>query len=171
LRISEAGVASPGSEPPRIFDLAAVLLQSSFAGGYVVPLVYSGMLRRSVEVTHASSQRRAFIDRTAACQREARIGDSNADGGDPYSGLRALREERLVPQRSGERVAPMACGLDLVKCSRRPQFGCDTAEFELERLRLVHRDGGAELLPAGIGKVDKVVQGTLGEPHVDGAVQ
>jgi hypothetical protein len=163
--------ASLSSEAPRIFELAAVLNQSSFAGGYVVSLVHGGMLRSGMKVTHASLQRRAFVDRTAACQREARIGDTNAGSGDPYSGLRALREERLVLQCSSERVAPVACGLDMVKCSRRAQFGYDPAEFELERLRLVHRDGGAELLPAGIGKLEEVVHGAFGNPHIDGAMQ
>ena len=40
--------------------------------------------------------------------------------------------------------------LDLVKRLRRPEVGCDPAEFELEYLRLPHRHGGPQLLPAGL---------------------
>ena len=76
-------------------------------------------------------QRRAFIDRAAAGQREACIGDADACGGDPDRGLRALREQRLVLQRPGERMAPMARDLGAVKRSRRPQIGRDPSELEL----------------------------------------
>src|SRR3954467_15321914 len=87
----------------------------------VMSLLHGGVLRGDVEVTHAALQWRAFIDRAAAGQREACIGDADACGGDPDRGLRALREQRLVLQRPGERMAPMARDLGPVKRARRPQ--------------------------------------------------
>jgi hypothetical protein len=136
-----------------------------------MPLLYGRVLSRSVQVAQTALQRRAFIDRAAAGQREARIGDPDAGGSDPYPGLRALGEKRLVPQGSGERVTPMACDLDLMKRPRRSQIGGDTAELELENFRLSDRRGGSELLPAGIGVVKEVVHGPLGHAHGAGAMQ
>jgi hypothetical protein len=64
----------------------------------------------------------------------------------------------------------MAFGLDLEKRPRRPQLGCDPAEFTVEGFRLPHRHSGPQLLPAGIGELDEFVQGTLGYTHRDGTV-
>ena len=158
-------------EASRLFELTTESRQSSLACGYIVPLVNNGVLRSHVEVAHASLQRRAFIDRTASRECEACVDDANAGGGDPYSALCALREERLVPQGSGERVAPMAGHLDLVKGARCPQFGGDTAELELEGFRFTHRDGGAELLPAGVGKREEIIHRSLGNADIEGAMQ
>lgn len=103
--------------------------QEQLACLYVLMLVHGSVLRRGAKIAQPPLQRRGFIDRAAAAEREARIGDANAGGGDPYRGLRTLRQERLVLQRSGKRVAPMTCGLDLQKRPRGPYVGCDTAEL------------------------------------------
>src|SRR2546423_908930 len=96
--------------------------EEQLARAHVMPLLRGAVLRRHVEVAHAPLQCRALIARAAACQPEASVGDANAGGGEPYRHLRGLREERLVLQRSGERVPPMACRLDVMKRSCRPQF-------------------------------------------------
>jgi hypothetical protein len=56
-----------GDEPSRLFALTTEARDSGFARGDVVSLLHGGVLRRSVEVAHMSLQRRAFIDRAAAC--------------------------------------------------------------------------------------------------------
>ena len=99
--------ASPG------FRSDGGFAQQQLARADVVSLLRRGVLRGGVEVAQPPLQRRGLVERAAAAEREARIGDANAGGGDPYRGLRALREERLVLQRSGERMAPMARRLDL----------------------------------------------------------
>ena len=125
--------------PFPVFRTDCGTAQKQLSRADVVSLVRDGVLRRGVKVTHAPLQRRGLVDRAAAGQREARIGDADAGGGEPYRGLRALREQRLVLQRSGERMAPMARDLDPEKRPRRPQIGCDPAELELECFRLPHR--------------------------------
>jgi hypothetical protein len=89
----------------------------------------------------------------------------------PKAVLRTLGEQRLVAQRSGQRVAPMARGLGLQQRTRRPQIGGDAPEFELEDFRLLHRHRGPQLLPARTGKLEEIIQGTLGNAHIDGAVK
>jgi hypothetical protein len=100
------GIASLSGESGRPFWLTAAL-QSSFARGHVVSLLYGRVLRSSVEVSHTPLQRRALINRTAACERKARIGDAvEAPHGHPPFG----RILALVANRDCSVLTPRAAG-------------------------------------------------------------
>src|SRR5258707_15282221 len=101
--------------------------QEQLAHVLILSLLHGGVLRRNVKGAQPSLQRRGLVERAAAAQREARIDGANAGGGDPYRGLRGLQEKRLVIQRPGERVVPMARGPDREKRPRPPGVGGDTA--------------------------------------------
>ena len=148
-----------------------MLLSGRFSCSDVVPLLHDGVLCRGVEIAQASLQWRAFIDGAAAGDSEARGGDADTGGSDPYPSLRALGQQRLVSQRSGERMTPKAGGLDLMKGLRRLQIRTNTAELELEDFGVSHGDGGPQLLSARTGEIEKIIQCTLGNTKVDSAVQ
>src|SRR5262249_52411236 len=90
---------------------------------------------------------------------------------DPNAGLCALRVQGLVLQRASQCVLPMAGHLHVMIAARRPQLGCDAAEFELKDLRLPHRRSSLELLPTCVGVSDKLVQSCLGDAQSVGAMQ
>jgi hypothetical protein len=78
-----------------ILDLWVGLSKNCFACGSVLPLMHSGVLRSHVEIAQTSLKSRAIIDGIAASQGETRVDYPNASGGNPYSGLRTLDEERV----------------------------------------------------------------------------
>ena len=65
----------------------------------------------------------------------------------------------------------MANGLGLEKRPCRPYFGLGTAELVLEYFRIAHRCGRAQLLAAGIGKLDQFAQRAFGYTDRESAVQ
>src|SRR5262245_31934679 len=65
----------------------------------------------------------------------------------------------------------MADRLDLEQRARRPQVGGDAAELTLEGLRIPPRHDGPQLLAAGVGELDELVDRALGHPHGHRAVQ
>jgi hypothetical protein len=136
-----------------------------------VQLLHGAVLGGGVKIAQSPLEGRGLIERAATAEREARIDCADAGGGEPHGGLRALREEGLALQRSGERVAPMAPGLDIQKRARGSDFGRDTAELGLECFRLAHRYRGALLLPPGPGQRDELVEGTRGDTDGDGTVE
>src|SRR4030081_2111625 len=133
-------------------------------------LLHTHMLRRDVKVAHSPLQRRALIKRTAAAGSKACIDDTNAGRGDPNRCLRALCQERLIVQRSGECVVPVTVGLDLAKGPRCSEFSFDAAEFVLEYFRSPHWPGGPLLLSPGVGEFDEFVERALGPTDGEGAV-
>jgi hypothetical protein len=129
---------------------------------YVVPLMCHGMLRRDVKVAHATLQWRAIVNRTSAAKRETSVRDTDAGSANPDRGLRAMRKLRLVLQRSGKSVAPMACDLDLQKGLCGPQFGGETTKFALKYFRFLQRRRSPQLPSSGLGKSDDIIQRTFG---------
>src|SRR5262245_20937693 len=94
--------------------------QEQLARAGVVSLLREGVLCGGVKVTQPPLQRGGLVECAAAPEREAGIGNTSAGCSDPCRGLRALREERVILQRSRERVAPMTLGLDPEQRLRRP---------------------------------------------------
>jgi hypothetical protein len=73
-----------------------------------VPLVYGRVQVGGVQIAHSALQRGAVVNRAAAGESEARIGDAHTGRGDPYRSLRPLGNQGLFSQGARERVAPMA---------------------------------------------------------------
>ena len=124
------------------------------------------VLRRDVHVAEPPLQRRALVDSAATGQREARIDGTHAHRGDPGPGLSRLFERPVFLQGSGQSAAPVAFRLDLLERLGRPDACRNAAELVLEALRLAQRHGGLLLLAAGTGKLDELVERSLG--HADG---
>ena len=73
-----------------------------------------------------------------------------------------MRKLRLVLQRSGKSVAPMACDLDLEKGLCCPQLGGETTKFALKYFRVLQRRRSPQLPSSGLGKSDDIIQRTFG---------
>jgi hypothetical protein len=137
-----------------MLDLMVGLSEKRFAGRGVLPLMHGGVLRRNVKITQTPLKRRGIVYGSAASQGEARVDYTNTTGGNPYSGLRTLDEERDVLERPGERALPMASDLDLKKRPGGAKFSRDTPEFKLECLRIAHRPSGPLLLVSAASQFD-----------------
>src|SRR3979409_1758100 len=133
-------------------------------------LLHTHMLRSDMKVTHSLLQRRALIKRAAAACSKTCIDDTNAGRGDPNRCLRALCQERIIIQRSGECVVPVTVGLDLAKGPRCSEFSFDAAGFGWEYFRSPQWPGGPLLLSPGVGEFDEFAECALGHADDKGGV-